>query len=139
MSASSQQALGAGPVVNNGTLNLTQSPATYSGLSLALSGYATSEQFVMDGGTTLNTSFLDYKIPAAQDMPESHAYEVITHEPEGPYGAKEAGEGLVSPTAPAIADAVRDAVGVRITDLPITPQKVLEGLGKIVASGFAWP
>jgi 4-hydroxybenzoyl-CoA reductase subunit alpha len=94
-------------------------------------GYATSEQFVMDGGHTLNTTFLDYKIPAAEDMPESHAFEVITHEPEGPYGAKEAGEGLVSPTAPAIADAVHNAVGVRITDLPITPQKVLEGLGKI--------
>ena len=94
-------------------------------------GYATCEQFHMKDGKTLNTNFLDYKIPTALDMPESESYTVETYDPYGPYGAKEAGEGLVSPTAPAIEDAVYMATGVRIKDLPITPEKILRGLGKI--------
>jgi len=56
------------------------------------------------------------------------AIAVDTFEPEGPFGAKEAGEGLTSPTAGAIANAVYNAVGVRIRDLPITPEKVLRAL-----------
>ncbi len=95
-------------------------------------GYTLCEQLHMDSdGKTLNTSFLDYKIPAAQDMPKSESAHVLTYEPDGPFGAKEAGEGMVSPTAPAVAHAVRDAVGVCCKDLPITPEKVLAGLGKL--------
>lgn len=90
-------------------------------------GYALSEQFVMDKGKTLNTTFLDYKMPTALDMPISDSICIETYEEEGPYGAKEAGEGLVGPTAPAIADAVHDATGYRCMDLPITPEKVLKG------------
>ncbi len=90
-------------------------------------GYTLSEQFAMEGGKTLNTTFLDYKMPTALDMPESHSICVETYEKEGPYGAKEAGEGLVGPTAPAIADAVYNATGYRCLDLPITPEKVLKG------------
>ena len=92
-------------------------------------GYALSEQFVMDGaGRTVNTTFLDYKMPSALDMPPSESVCIETYEPEGPLGAKEAGEGLVSPTAPAIADAVYHATGYRSRDLPITPEKVLAGM-----------
>lgn len=94
-------------------------------------GYALCEELVMDGGRTVNTTFLDYKMPAAQDMPPGEAIEVDSDDPEGPYGAKEVGEGLVSPTAPAIADAVAQAVGVRVLKLPITPVKVLEGMGRL--------
>lgn len=94
-------------------------------------GYTLMENFVMEGGRTLNTHFLDYKIPAAQDMPPSHYAEIETYEPEGPYGAKEAGEGLAIPTAPAIAEAVYQACGYRCTELPITPEKILKGLGKL--------
>jgi 4-hydroxybenzoyl-CoA reductase alpha subunit len=90
-------------------------------------GYALSEQFVMDGGKTLNTSFVDYKMPTASDMPPSEVVHVDTYEPEGPMGAKEAGEGLASPTAPAISDAVYHATGYRCMDLPITPEKILAG------------
>lgn len=90
-------------------------------------GYALSEQFVMDGGKTLNTSFVDYKMPTATDMPPSEVVHVDTYEPEGPMGAKEAGEGLASPTAPAISDAVYHATGYRCMDLPITPEKILAG------------
>ena len=93
-------------------------------------GYALSEQFVMDGGQTLNANFLDYKMPNALDMPPSEVVHVDTYEPEGPLGAKECGEGLASPTAPAISDAVYHATGYRCRDLPITPEKILQGLQK---------
>jgi 4-hydroxybenzoyl-CoA reductase subunit alpha len=89
-------------------------------------GYSLSEQFVMDKGKTLNTTFLDYKMPTAMDMPPSDVVHVDTYEFEGPMGAKEAGEGLASPTAPAIANAVYDATGYRCKDLPITPEKILK-------------
>jgi 4-hydroxybenzoyl-CoA reductase subunit alpha len=85
----------------------------------------------MKDGRTLNTTFLDYKMATALDMPPSESAEIDTFEPEGPFGAKEAGEGLVSPTAPAIADGVFHATGFRCLDLPITPLKVLKGLGRI--------
>ena len=100
-------------------------------------GYALCEELVMDGPVTRNTTFLDYKMPAAEDMPPSASEEVLTDDPEGPYGAKEVGEGLVSPTAPAIADAVYDATGVRCRELPITPARVLVGLGVIAPDEVA--
>ena len=93
-------------------------------------GYALSEQFVMEEGKTLNQSFLDYKIPTALDMPEGESVAIETYEPEGPMGAKEAGEGLASPTAPAIAHAVYEATGFRCKNLPITPAKILKGMEK---------
>lgn len=89
-------------------------------------GYALSEQFVMDGGKTINTNFADYKMPTAMDMPKSNVTHVDTYEIEGPMGAKECGEGLASPTAPAISDAVYHATGYRCKDLPILPDKILE-------------
>ena len=88
-------------------------------------GYALCEQFAMEDGRTLNTTFLDYKMPTALDMPPGESFTIETYEPEGPFGAKEAGEGLVSPTAPAIAEAVHHATGYRCMDLPITPEEVL--------------
>jgi 4-hydroxybenzoyl-CoA reductase subunit alpha len=91
-------------------------------------GYTLSEQFIMEGGKTLNTHFLDYKMPNAMDMPPSEVAHIDTYEPEGPMGAKEAGEGLAIPTAPAIAEAVFDATGYRCRDLPITPEKILSGI-----------
>ena len=94
-------------------------------------GYTLMEQFVMEGGKTLNTNFLDYKMAAANDMPPSYSVEVETYEDEGPFGAKEAGEGLAIPTAPAISHAVYEAVGWRCMQLPITPEKILKGIGKL--------
>ncbi|MFH1154434.1 MAG: molybdopterin cofactor-binding domain-containing protein [Pseudomonadota bacterium] len=91
-------------------------------------GYALSEQFVMEDGRTLNTNFLDYKMPNAMDVPNSEVAHIETYEPHGPLGAKEAGEGLAIPTAPAIAEAVYHATGYRCRDLPITPEKVLKGI-----------
>ena len=97
-------------------------------------GYALSEQFVMKDGHTLNTTFLDYKMPTTLDMPPGESATIATYEPEGPFGAKEAGEGLVSPTAPAIAEAVHHVTGYRCMDLPITAEKVLAGLGDTAAA-----
>ncbi len=88
-------------------------------------GYALSETLVMEQGRTLNTSFLDYKMPTALDMPPSISTTVETYEPLGPFGAKEAGEGLACPTAPAVADAVFAATGYVCKDLPISPEKIL--------------
>ena len=82
----------------------------------------------MDEGKILNPSIADYKLIRSLDMPETKIMEIDTYEPEGPFGAKEAGEGLTNPTAGAIANAVYKAVGVRITDLPITPEKVFKAL-----------
>ena len=61
-------------------------------------------------------------------MPETKILEIDTYEPEGPFGAKEAGEGLTNPTAAAISTAIYNAVGVVIRDLPITPEKVYKAL-----------
>jgi 4-hydroxybenzoyl-CoA reductase subunit alpha len=82
----------------------------------------------MDEGKILNPSIADYKLIRSLDMPETKILEIDTYEPEGPFGAKEAGEGLTNPTAGAIANAVYKAAGVRIYDLPITPEKVLKAL-----------
>jgi 4-hydroxybenzoyl-CoA reductase alpha subunit len=95
-------------------------------------GYTLMEDLVMDeNGRTVNTTFLDYKMPTAVDMPPGESADVETYEPEGPFGAKEAGEGLAIPTAPAIAHGVHQACGYRCHDLPITPEKILRHLGKI--------
>ena len=73
-------------------------------------------------------SVLDYGIPTSVDTPELEALIVESIDPEGPYGAKEAGEGPLHPAIPAIANAVYDAVGVRLRELPFTPAKVLKAL-----------
>jgi len=94
-------------------------------------GYALSEELLMDKGKTLNTSLLDYKVPVAEDMPPSTSKTVETYEPAGPFGAKEAGEGLACPTAPAIAHAIYEATGYCFKDLPITPEKILKHATKL--------
>jgi 4-hydroxybenzoyl-CoA reductase subunit alpha len=94
-------------------------------------GYAISEQLIFEDGRTLNPSFLGYGVPTADQMPEIDISHVITDDPHGPFGAKETGEGSLDPAAPAIANAVYNATGVRIKDLPITAAKILEGLARL--------
>lgn len=93
-------------------------------------GYATSEQLVCRNGRLLSTLVSDYLMPTALDAPE--LCPVIIEEPadSGPYGAKGVGEPPASPAAGAIANAVFDAVGVRIRQLPLTPERVLQSLQK---------
>ena len=73
-------------------------------------------------------SLLDYKLPTIYDTPEIVAMTVETHDKEGPYGAKEAGEGPLNPIIPAIANAVYDAIGARVDSTPITPDKIARAL-----------
>jgi 4-hydroxybenzoyl-CoA reductase subunit alpha len=95
-------------------------------------------------------SILEYKSPTAHDMPEIVTELVETDDPNGPFGAKEVGQGPLLPIMPAVANAVHDAVGVRIDEVPITPDKVLRaledkargGAGRIGPSSFPdveWP
>ena len=91
-------------------------------------GYALSEKLIFEGGQTLNPSFLGYKIPIAIQIPEIKIEHVVSEDPEGPFGAKETGEGSLDPTPGAIANAIYNATGVRIKELPITPEKILREL-----------
>jgi 4-hydroxybenzoyl-CoA reductase alpha subunit len=70
-------------------------------------------------------SLLDYRIPTSLDVPEMESLIVESVDPEGPYGAKEAGEGPLHPSVPAIANAIHDAVGIRCDELPFSPPRVL--------------
>ena len=73
-------------------------------------------------------SMLDYKSLTSLDMPEVETILVETHDSEGPYGAKEAGQGPLLPIMPAIANAIYNAVGVRVDEVPITAEKIFQGL-----------
>lgn len=79
-------------------------------------------------GLHAGPSLLDYRIPTSLDAPDIEARIVESIDPEGPFGAKEAGEGPLHSTIPAIANAVYDAVGIRLRHLPFTPAKVLAAL-----------
>lgn len=97
-------------------------------------GFALMEemQFDPDTGACLSGNFLDYKIPTAVEMPSSiESIFIESNEPTGPFGAKGLGEPPLIVPGPAIANAVYNATGVRIRDLPITPEKILAGLGKL--------
>jgi len=98
------------------------------GASVMAAGWALTEELKSNNGRIVNDNFRDYKLLLAGDVPEMSVIEIESYEPEGPYGAKEAGEGLTIPTAGAIANAICDAVGVRITEMPLTPEKVLKAL-----------
>jgi xanthine dehydrogenase molybdenum-binding subunit len=99
----------------------------YGGVMMGV-GYALSEQVILEKGEIMNPNFRDYKILTAKDAIPIEAPVLETHDPEGPFGAKGIGEPGCVPTAPAIANAIYDAVGVRITDLPITPERVLAAI-----------
>ncbi len=91
-------------------------------------GEALMEESAFRKGMHKIPSLLDYKSPTTLDTPDIQTILVETIDPEGPYGAKEAGQGPLLPVPPAIANAVFDAVGVRIDEVPITPDKVLKAL-----------
>jgi 4-hydroxybenzoyl-CoA reductase subunit alpha len=81
-------------------------------------------------GKIINADLAEYKIPTALDMPPIKTIIVESNEPNGPYGAKEVGEGAIMPTIPAILNAVYDAIGVRIHELPLTPERVFRAIQK---------
>jgi CO/xanthine dehydrogenase Mo-binding subunit len=81
-------------------------------------------------GRTLNSNFLDYRMLTALDVSAIEPIFIESVDPNGPYGAKGVGEPALVPTAAAIANAIYDAVGVRIKSLPVTPDKILAALAE---------
>jgi CO/xanthine dehydrogenase Mo-binding subunit len=105
--------------------------SAYMGVAEALMEDHDVNRFGLHKGPSL----LDYRIPTAVDTPEFHSLIVESLDPEGPYGAKEAGEGPLHPAIPAVANAVFDAVGIRLTELPFTPGRVLKALRERAVAG----
>src|SRR6266581_623803 len=91
-------------------------------------GEALMEAQVFRKGLHKHPSLLEYKSPTTLETPEIHTILIETDDPEGPFGAKEAGQGPLLPVLPAIANAVYNAVGVRVDEVPIVPEKILKGL-----------
>jgi 4-hydroxybenzoyl-CoA reductase subunit alpha len=91
-------------------------------------GQALQEEMVWNDGRLMNPSLLEYRIPSALETPEIESIIVESNDPEGPFGAKEAGEGSLAATIPALANAIYDAIGVRINSIPITPETILAAL-----------
>jgi xanthine dehydrogenase molybdenum-binding subunit len=88
-------------------------------------GFALMEELKIEGGKVLNKDFHDYKFPTAKDVPATKTIIVETYDPVGPFGAKGMGDFGLSATAPAIANAIYDATGIRLKELPMTPDKIL--------------
>jgi CO/xanthine dehydrogenase Mo-binding subunit len=91
-------------------------------------GWGLYEDVVYEKGVIRTTGLADYKLMTSCDMPKVEIILVETHDPIGPYGAKGVGEPTLIPMAPAIANGVKDAVGVRVRDLPISAEKVFLAL-----------
>ena len=91
-------------------------------------GQALEEEMVWKDGLLMNPGLLEYRSPSAAESPDVEAIIVESVDPEGPFGAKEASEGSLAATIPAIANAIYDAVGVRLREAPFTPERVLAAL-----------
>lgn len=92
-------------------------------------GFALTEELVWDGGRLANPTLMDYKIPTLAELPEElHAITIETHEPSGPFGAKSVGEIGINAVAAAIANAITDATGARLHQLPMTGERVLDAI-----------
>lgn len=91
-------------------------------------GWGIMEELVLDNGIVLNDSILDYKIPTAMDVPELAPVIIEVPSVDGPYGLKGAGEPSMVATPAVLANAIHNAVGVRIKEIPISQGKILMGL-----------
>ena len=116
-----------GTVVNPNLARVQTEGGIAQGIGMALY----EDVRMTDRGRMMSNSFMQYKIPTRLDVPSIRVEFEQSYEPTGPFGAKSIGEIVINTPAPAIADAVYNAVGVRVTDLPITPEKVLRGMGRL--------
>ncbi len=98
------------------------------GAAVMGTGYALTEELKLEKGRVVNGNFTDYKLLTAKDQVPVTPIIVETYDPAGPYGAKGIGEPGCVPSAPAIANAIYDAVGIRLSELPMTPERVLKAL-----------
>ncbi len=99
----------------------------YGGVTQGL-GMSSYEGYLFEEGRVLNSSLADYRIPTSLDVPDIVPLFIEQEDPEGPFGAKGLGEIVQIPVIGAVANAVADAAGVRVTDLPITAEKVYQAL-----------
>ena len=100
-----------------------------SGAALMQLGFTMFEKMQIDAGQVTNASLADYKIPSVLDVPRRMENEAVpAHQSNGPFGAKGVGETATFCVSPAIANAIEDACGVRLTELPLSPEAVLRGL-----------
>lgn len=98
------------------------------GAAVMGTGMALTEELKLDHGQVMNGSFTDYKLLTAKDSLPVTPIIVETDDPAGPYGAKGIGEPGCVPSPPAIANAIYDAIGVRLSELPMTPERVLKAI-----------
>ena len=102
-------------------------------------GYALSEEMLYEEGRLVTPSFSEYLMPTAMDMPSVECIVLESRSGVGPYGAKGIGEPAMTAVAPAIANAVADAIGVRVFEMPITPERVVTALKRRDASAETGP
>jgi xanthine dehydrogenase molybdenum-binding subunit len=95
----------------------------HGGIHMGL-GYALAEKLVVEEGQVLSSTFMDYAVLKADDMPEIVVRLIESVDAEGPFGAKGLGESGTIPVSAAVGNAVKDAIGARFTELPITPERV---------------
>jgi xanthine dehydrogenase molybdenum-binding subunit len=101
----------------------------HGGIHMGL-GYALAERLVVEDGQVLTSSFMDYAVLKAEDMPALAVRLIESVDAEGPFGAKGLGESGVIPVSAAVGNAIKDAIGIRFTRLPITPARVHAALGE---------
>src|SRR6266581_8410437 len=93
-------------------------------------GQAMSEEAAYHDGLLVTANMLDYRVPTIQDSPPIEVGIVESNDPNGPFGAKEAGEGSLAAFLPALTNAITDAIGIRFNVLPVTPDRVLAAIEK---------
>lgn len=117
-------------------INRTQVEGQMQGSMMMGMGEALMEQVIYDKkGRIVNANLAEYKIPTSLDMPHLEAIIIESNEPHGPYGAKEVGEGAIMPVIPSILNAIYDATGVRIEELPVTPERIVAAMKERAKSG----
>ena len=95
-------------------------------------GWALNEEYIYNAeGTMTNASFLDYRMPTCLDLPMIDTVIVEVPNPGHPYGVRGVGEVPIVPPPAAIANAIYDAIGIRMTELPMSPDRMLKAMGKI--------
>jgi len=115
-----------GRAINPAAVHGQIAGGTHQGL-----GYAVMEDFILDEGQIKTPSFAEYLIPTAVDFPSTEVIILESGTGVGPFGAKGIGEPALTPAAPAVANAVADAIGLRINELPLTPKRILDALAGV--------
>jgi CO/xanthine dehydrogenase Mo-binding subunit len=100
-----------------------------SGAAIMQLGFTATEQMLFDDGQLTNNSLAEYKIPSLLDLPREFICEYVdSRQTSGPFGAKGVGESSTIALSPAIGNAIADAIGVHLTDLPLTPESIFNAL-----------